>query len=103
LRQCLTVYPDNQGKFLNRFLIKFFTSLNKVTQLGALYLNFLGLGSRLEDKKSRDIVFELAYEQGKTIVETLRLHIYREDETLFLLAMKLISKEVLKEMGSSSK
>ncbi|MCH7774775.1 MAG: hypothetical protein IH784_10280 [Bacteroidetes bacterium] len=61
-------------------------------------MNFLGLGSRLEDKKSREIVFELAYEQGKAIVETMRLHIYREDETLFPLAMKLISKEELKEM-----
>ncbi len=74
----------------------------KVAQLGALCLNFLGLGSRLEDKKSREIVFELAYEQGKTIVETMRLHIYREDETLFPLAMKLISKEELIEMESSS-
>ncbi|MCZ6701721.1 MAG: hemerythrin domain-containing protein [Ignavibacteria bacterium] len=72
----------------------------KVAQLGALCLNFLGLGSRLEDNKSREIVFELAYEQGKTIVETMRLHIYREDETLFPLAMKLISKEEFEEMES---
>ena len=74
----------------------------KVAQLGALCLNFLGLGSRLEDKKSREIVFELAYEQGKAIVETMRLHIFREDETLFPLAMKLISKEKFEEMESSS-
>jgi hemerythrin-like domain-containing protein len=74
----------------------------KVAQLGALCLNFLGLGSRLEDKNSREIVFELAYEQGKAIVETMRLHIYREDETLFPLAMKLISKEKFEEMESSS-
>jgi len=74
----------------------------KVAQLGALCLNFLGLGSRLEDKKSREIVFELAFEQGEAIVETMRLHIYREDETLFPLAMKLISKEELLEMESSS-
>ena len=63
-------------------------------------MNFLGLGSRLEDKKSSEIVFELAFEQGKVIVETMRLHIYRGNETLFPIAMKLISKEVLKEMGS---
>ena len=56
----------------------------------------------MEDKKSREIVFELAFEQGKTIVETMRLHIYREDETLFPLAMKLISKEIFEEMESSS-
>jgi len=70
----------------------------KVAQLGALCLNFLGLGSRLEDKKSREITFKLAYEQGNAIVETMRLHIYREDETLFPLAMKLISKEELNKM-----
>ncbi len=75
----------------------------KVAQLGALCLNFLGLGSRLEDKKSREIVFELAYDQGKVIVEIMRLHIFREDETLFPLAMKLISKEEFIEMESSSK
>jgi hemerythrin-like domain-containing protein len=65
-------------------------------------LNFLGLGSRLEDKKSREIVFELAFEQGKVIVETMRLHIYREDETLFPLAMKLISKNEFYTMDSNS-
>ena len=74
----------------------------KVAQLAALCLNFLGLGSRLEDNKSREIVFELAFEQGKTIVETMRLHIFREDETLFPLAMKLLSREELIEMGTSS-
>ena len=72
----------------------------KVAQLGALCLNFLGLGSRLEDKKSREIVFELAYEEGKAIVETMRLHIYREDETLFPLSMKLISQKEFEEMES---
>ena len=74
----------------------------KVAQLGALCLNFLGLGSRLEDKKSREIVFELAYEQGMAIIETMRLHIYREDETLFPLAMKLISKKEFYTMDSNS-
>jgi len=73
----------------------------KIAQLGSLCMNFLGLGSRLEDKKSREITFELAYEQGKTIVETMRLHIFGEDETLFPLAMKLISKEELIEMEAS--
>ncbi len=65
----------------------------QVAQLGALCLNFLGLGSRMHDKTSREMTFELAYDQGKEIVEIMRLHIYREDETLFPLAMKLISKD----------
>ncbi|MCH7721733.1 MAG: hemerythrin domain-containing protein [Bacteroidetes bacterium] len=73
----------------------------KVAQLGALCLNFLGLGSRIEDNKSREIIFELAFDQGKAIVDTMRLHIFREDETLFPLAMKLISKEEFEEMDTS--
>jgi hemerythrin-like domain-containing protein len=72
----------------------------KVAQSGALCLNFLGLGSRLEDKKSKEVTFEQAFNQGMAIVETMSLHIFREDETLFPLAMKLISKEELEEMGS---
>ena len=65
----------------------------QIAQLGALCLNFLGLGSRMQDKTSRELTFEYAYSQGKEIVEIMRLHIYREDETLFPLAMKLISKD----------
>lgn len=65
----------------------------QVAQLGSLCLNFLGLGSRMQDRTSRELTFEYAYNQGKEIVEIMRLHIYREDETLFPLAMKLISKD----------
>ena len=72
----------------------------KVAQSSALCLNFLGLGSRLEDKKSKEITFEQAFNQGMAIVETMRLHIFREDETLFPLAMNLISKEELEVMNS---
>ena len=85
---------------LNWYLTAYFTCLNIVSQRGALCLIFLGLGSRLEDKKSIENAFELAYKRGIAILETLRLHIYREDETLFLLAMKLISKEEFEEIGS---
>lgn len=70
----------------------------QVAQLGALCLNFLGLGSRIKDKEDRDMIFEFAYNQGKEIVEIMRLHIYREDETLFPLAMKLISKDEFEKL-----
>jgi len=70
----------------------------QVAQLGALCLNFLGLGSRVKDNEDREMIFELAYNQGKEIVEIMRLHIYREDETLFPLAMKLISKEEFEKL-----
>ena len=65
-------------------------------------LNFLGLGSRLEDNKSIENAFELAYKRGIAILETMRLHIYRVDKTLFPLAMKLIAKEEFEEMETDS-
>jgi len=52
---------------------------------------------------TREIGFELDNLQGKVILEIMRLYIYREDETLFPLAMKLISNEELMEMGTNLK
>ncbi len=65
----------------------------KVAQAAAIVFNFLGLGSRLTDSRSKKITFETAYEQGLAIVETMRLHIYREENILFPQAMSLISKD----------
>lgn len=70
----------------------------QIAQLASLCLNFLGLGSRFKDKESRELTFDFAYRQGKEIVEIMRLHIYREDETLFPLAMKLITSEELENI-----
>lgn len=63
----------------------------KAVQLAAVILNFLGLAFRLPDEKSRLIVLDTALEQGKNLVELLRLHIFREDNILFSLAYRLIS------------
>ncbi len=63
----------------------------KVAQAAAIVFNFLGLGSRLPDKRSQEITFEAAYEQGIAIVETMKLHIFREENILFPQAMQLFS------------
>lgn len=65
----------------------------KFIQLASLTFNILGLGIRLTDPQSRGITFDLAYHSGKELVELLRLHIFREDNTLFPLAQKLIPTE----------
>lgn len=65
----------------------------KVAQAAAIVFNFLGLGSRLPDSRSKEITFEAAFEQGMAIVETMKLHIFREENILFPQAMKLISKD----------
>lgn len=63
----------------------------KAVQLAAVVLNFMGLAFRLPDEKSRVIVLDAALEQAKTLVELMRLHIFREDNVVFSSAHRLIS------------
>lgn len=65
----------------------------KFIQLGALAFNLLGLATRMADERSRIFILDTAYETSRELVELLKLHIYREDATLFPLAEKYISKE----------
>ncbi|MBI4209792.1 MAG: hemerythrin domain-containing protein [Deltaproteobacteria bacterium] len=64
----------------------------QAVQWAAVILNFLGLAFRLPDEKSRLIVLDAALEQGKNLVELLRLHIFREDNIVFPSAHRLISE-----------
>ncbi|RKZ33994.1 MAG: hypothetical protein DRQ37_08210 [Gammaproteobacteria bacterium] len=74
----------------------------KAMQLAAVVLNFLGLAFRLPDERSRLIVLDAALEQGKNLVELLRLHIFREDNVVFSLAHRLISSADFAQMQSRS-
>ena len=65
----------------------------KVAQSAAIVFNFLGLGSRLPDQESRKITFSTAFEQGIVIVETMKLHIFREESILFTQAMNLLTQD----------
>ncbi|CAN5247846.1 hypothetical protein BH09BAC5_BH09BAC5_05800 [soil metagenome] len=64
-------------------------------QLGALCFNLFGLAMRLPDQASRLVLLDAGFDNGRELVELLKLHIYREDYTLFPMAMKLMSKEEL--------
>ncbi len=55
----------------------------KVAQAAAIVFNFLGLGSQLPDEKSRNITFQVVFDQGRAIIETMKLHIYREENIIF--------------------
>jgi len=65
----------------------------KFIQLAALAFNFFGLAARIKDDASRIFILDTAYENGRELIELLKLHIYREDYTLFPLAQKYLSKE----------
>jgi iron-sulfur cluster repair protein YtfE (RIC family) len=72
----------------------------KAMQLAAVVVNFLGLVFRLPDERSGMIVLDAALEQGKNLVELLRLHVFREDNVVFSLAHRLISRTEFDEMQS---
>lgn len=67
----------------------------KVAQAAAIVFNFLGLGSRLHDLRSKEITFEAAFDQGLAIVETMKLHIFREENILFPQAMTLLDWDIM--------
>lgn len=71
----------------------------KFIQLASLVFNLLGLAMRLPDAASRSVTFDLAYHNGKELVELLKLHVFREDHTLFPLAEKLLSKKELEAIN----
>ncbi len=62
-----------------------------VSQLAMLVFNLFGLAPRLRDAESRNFLFEHAFHQGQEIVEVMKLHIYKENTTLFPLAQQLLS------------
>lgn len=73
----------------------------KFIQLASLIFNLLGLGMRLPDAASRAMTFDIAYHNGKELVELLKLHVFREDHTLFPLAEKLLSANELEQINSN--
>jgi len=74
----------------------------KAMQLAAVVVNFLGLVFRLPDERSGMIVLDAALEQGKNLVELLRLHVFREDNVVFPLAHRLISTAEFDAMQSTT-
>lgn len=70
----------------------------KAAQLAAVILNFLGLAFRIPDEKIRLIVLDAALEQGRFLVELLRLHMFREDNLIFALAHQLITTDEFEQM-----
>ncbi len=72
----------------------------KAVQLAAVVVNFLGLVFRLPDERSALTVLDAALEQGKILLEMLRLHVFREDNVVFPLAHRLINASEFDAMQS---
>ena len=67
-------------------------------QLAAISFNLFGLITKLKDQHSKLVILDLAIEQGKALVELMKVHIFREDNIVFSLAQKLISKDEFKHL-----
>ncbi len=70
----------------------------KMIQLATLSFNFLGLAMRLKHPEDIAVTFDIAYNNGKELAELLKLHIFREDHTLFPLAQQLLTEKELQEL-----
>jgi hemerythrin-like domain-containing protein len=65
----------------------------KMMQLVTLTFSLMGVSSRLTDPTSRAVLVDIALEQGNSLVELLRLHIFREENVVFPLAQKHLSAD----------
>lgn len=70
----------------------------KFIQLGSLTFNLLGLAPRFRDEQSKLFTYDVAYNSAKELIEMIRLHIFREDNTLFPLAQKYISQKEFEQI-----
>jgi len=68
---------------------------SKAMQLAAISFNLFGLAPRIPDNNSRLMILDLAVEQSKTLIELLKLHIFREDHIIFPLVQQYLAKEEL--------
>ena len=75
----------------------------KTMQLVTLTFSLMGLSSRLTDLSSRAVLIDTAIEQGNSLIELLRLHIFREDNVVFALAHKYLTKEEFQVMENQLK
>ncbi len=70
----------------------------KMLQLAAISFNLFGLITRIPDQSSGMVILDLAVEQSKSLIEMLKLHIFREDNVVFPIANNYLTKEVLNTM-----
>lgn len=70
----------------------------KFIQLGTLTFNLLGLAPRFRDAQSKMFTYDVAYNNAKELVELIRLHVFREDNTLFPLAQKYLTAKQFEDI-----
>ncbi len=75
----------------------------RVGQSVAIVFTLLGLAPRIQDPKAREELLGQAVQLGQEIVETMKLHIFRENTILFPMAKSLLSAEEWAQIGERMK
>lgn len=75
----------------------------KMMELATLTFSLMGISSRLTDPVSIALLVDTAVEQGLSLVELLRLHIFREDNVVFPLAHKYLTANDFNEISKQMK
>lgn len=71
----------------------------KMLQLAAISFNLFGLITRISDENSRLLILDLAVEQSKVLIETMKLHIFREDNVVFPMAQTYLSTKIFDQFN----
>lgn len=75
----------------------------KMMELASLTFSLMGISSRITDPVSNALLTDTAIEQGLSLVELLRLHIFREDNVVFPLAHKYLTPDDFDEIAGKMK
>ncbi len=65
----------------------------RVAVMTNLVFNLLGLAARIRDDEARNLLFDHSFHQGQEVVEVMRLHVYKENTTVFPLAQQLLNEK----------
>ena len=71
----------------------------KTMQLTTLAFSLMGISSRLTDLPSRALLIDTSIEQSNLLIELLRLHIFREENVVFPLAVKHLNENDFQMMN----
>jgi len=75
----------------------------KMMELATLTFSLMGIASRITDPVSNAILVDTAIEQGLSLVEMFRLHIFREDNVVFPLAHKYLTENDFNKIANQMK
>jgi iron-sulfur cluster repair protein YtfE (RIC family) len=72
----------------------------QTAQVSTVARSFCALVRHLDDPASRQIVLSVALERCDALIEMMRLHVFREDRIVFVLAQEFLSADELSALSA---